>query len=431
VTAQPAAFSSRTIFWLIAVGLAAFGGAAYFVVFGDDPDAARTPGANAYSHSAIGHRAFVETLRRQDIPVLVSRGDSAAKAGRSAMLVVAEPSGRAGAEPAIEGLLQADSVLLVLPKWRGRPDPAKPRWVESVAAVPRAEVERILGQVTPGASIKRLAGPASWSAGTLDVTPTLARPQLMQAPRLRAVVAADQGLLVGELVRGERRIWVLSDPDVLSNHGLGRGDNAELALRLVEALRPTGGAVIVDETVHGFRNQPNLFRAMFELPLVVATIQIAAAIIALMWAATGRFGAPVPAERSLQAGKATLVGSVAGLLQYGGHGGEILRRYLGVTLRDVARQLHAPRNLDGAALIEWVDRVGDAHGVRAKFESLCGEAEAIAGRSTPDRTRLAQSAEKLYRWKQEIIHGPGGHRFGQPQTPGAGRENGNRSGRRP
>ena len=429
--AQPAVFSSKTAFWLTAVGLLSFAGAAYFAIFGDQTEAAKTTGTNAFSYSAIGHRAFVETLRRQEIPVLVSRNESAAKAGRSAMLVVAEPSGRAGAEPAIKDLLNAKTILLVLPKWRGRPDPAKPRWVKSVAGVPRAEVERILGHVVPDGSIKRLADPVSWRAGPLGVAPTLARPQLMQAPRLKPIVAGEQGLLVGELVRGEQRIWVLSDPDILSNHGLGRGDNAELALRLVETLRPAGGAVIVDETVHGFRNQPNLFRAMFELPLVVATIHAAAAIIALMWAATGRFGAPVPAVRSLQAGKTALVGNVAGLLQYGGHGGEILRRYLGATLRDVARQLHAPRNLDRAALIEWVDRVGDAHGVQAKCDTLCREAEAIAGRASADSRRLAHAAEKLYRWKQEIIHGPGGHRFGQPQTPGAGRKNDNRSGRGP
>ena len=56
------------------------------------------------------------------------------------------------------------------------------------------------------------------------------------------VVTQDEGL-AGELRRGRHRILILSDPDLLSNHGLRRGDNAVLAVRLIDHLRPAGGAV--------------------------------------------------------------------------------------------------------------------------------------------------------------------------------------------
>ena len=128
--AQQAVFSPKTVAWLITVGLLAFAGAAYFMIYGDKGTSMRA-GTNAFSYSALGHRAFVETLRRLEFPVFVSRNNSAAKAGRSALLVIAKPRIRILTDEAISELLAAGTVLLVLPKWKGRPDTTNPRWVES------------------------------------------------------------------------------------------------------------------------------------------------------------------------------------------------------------------------------------------------------------------------------------------------------------
>ncbi len=427
---QDAEFSPKVVIWLITVGLLSFAGAIYFVIYGDE-GIARTSGANSFSYSAIGHRAFVETLRRTDVPVLVSRDDSAAKAGRSALLVVAEPRWRAPTDDTVDDLLSADTLLIVLPKWQGRPDEANPRWLEFAVPLPRAEVEETLRRAVPGARVRRIAGSVSWQPGRFGVSPTLSVPQLIETAALTPIVASDRGLLLGELVHGGQRIWILSDPDILSNHGLGRGDNSVLTSRLIDALRPPGGAVIIDETIHGFRRASGLWHTLFEFPFVVSTILALAAIIVLSWAATGRFGAPIPAQRSLPPGKTALIDNTANLLRYGGHGPEILRRYQSVTLRDVARRLHAPRNLDEDALVDWVDRVGEARGVRAKYRNLRHEAEARAGAANADNPRLALAAQNLYRWKQEIINGPGGSRRDQPTTQAASQEDDRRARRGP
>ncbi len=91
--AEKAVFSPKTVIWLLSVGCLSFAGAAYFVIYGD-AGRGTTAEANGFSYSAVGHRAFVETLRGLDIPVLLSGRDSAARAGRSALLVVAEPRAR-------------------------------------------------------------------------------------------------------------------------------------------------------------------------------------------------------------------------------------------------------------------------------------------------------------------------------------------------
>ena len=103
MTAERQIFSPTALFWLIALGLLAFGGAAYFLIYGDSRiDTAS--GTNAYSYSALGHRAFVETLRRQDIPVRVSRVEPAGTADNSALLIM--PSDCLPAKPAFCNLPQ-------------------------------------------------------------------------------------------------------------------------------------------------------------------------------------------------------------------------------------------------------------------------------------------------------------------------------------
>lgn len=410
--AQASAFSPRTVLWLIAVGSLSFAAAAYVTIYGDF-DAGRSVSADSFSYSAIGHRAFLETLQRLEVPVIVSRNATRAKAGPSSLLVVAEPP-RPGTGPEIgpgteddslAELLTAETLLLVLPKWRGRRDGRKPRWIDRASMIPRSYVGEVLRSALPAGRVLRPATPPAWKPGPLGLTPTLDGPQLIEAAQLTPILSAEQGVLVGELLRGGQRIWILSDPDVLSNHGLGRGDNAALAVALIEALRPQGGTVIFDETIHGFRQEPNLWRALFEQPFVVATLHAVVAVLALLWTSAGRFGSPLPAEPALKAGKATLLDNTASLLQYGGHGPEILRRYRDATFREVTQRLRAPRNLDQEALVDWVDRVGEARGVRRRFRDLRREVDLAAATAGPRGPNLLRAATGLYRWKQEIIHG--------------------------
>src|SRR5262249_56525747 len=95
-------------------------------------------GPDAFSRSALGHRAFLDLARGRGIPVLVSRHDSARRAGTGGVLVLAEPRLESDQSPRarrMEAILAAaHTVLLVLPKWTGRDDPARPGC--TAAAVP-------------------------------------------------------------------------------------------------------------------------------------------------------------------------------------------------------------------------------------------------------------------------------------------------------
>lgn len=397
------AYSTRTVYWLLAVGILSFAGAAWFIVTAEsDAGAAK---AHAFSYSAIGHRAVVESLREVGVPVVVSRADSAAKAGDSALLVVAEPRLRdwyantIGADPAPE------SVLLVLPKWDGLKQNFRPHWLGVAGMIPGRFVESILRKAIPDARLLRATGPVRWDSGSLGVNPDIAYPQLIESAMLHPTIRSDQGILVGWVRYGNQRVWVLSDPDILSNYGLQNGDNAVLALRLVDALRPPDGGVVFDETIHGYWQPPNLWRSMFRLPFLIPVIVAFATILLVAWSAMVRFGSPLPAQPPLSTGKAMLIENTAGLVRFGGFGSEILRRYAEATLRDVARRLNAPRRLEGDELVRWVDRVGRKRGVKRSFRELSERIGSTRGNVRTDAYRQARLARRLYRWKREIVDG--------------------------
>ncbi|NNG04675.1 MAG: DUF4350 domain-containing protein [Inquilinus sp.] len=410
--AERTVFAGRTVFWLILVGGISFLGAMGLALFGNST--ARSSGADSFSVSAVGHRAFVDLLGRLDVPVQVSRNATATKTSSSTLLIIAEPRLNHSSSGHLKRLLRAPNALLVLPKWDWSVDLVRPAWIDESEMISPDTVARIAGLVARDVRILRPTGSIDWR-GAGFATPTLARPQLVAGRGLTPIIAAGDGMLVGEVDWNGQRVWVVSDPDILSNHGLGQGDNALLAVQIVESLRPDGGAVIVDETVHGFEIDTKLNALALEPPVVVTAIVATAALAILLWSATVRFGAPLPPPPAIRPGKAGLLDNTAGLLEYGGHGAVILQRYLRVMLRNVARRLHAPAQLLDAELTAWLDRVGRTRRVGVASADLGQEVAAIGTARTPDGARLIRVARSINRWKQEMLHGPGGNPVDHPR----------------
>jgi len=422
-------FAQRTLIWLLGVGGVSFVLAIMLIAFGEDLLPTSTVEANAYSESAIGHEAFVETLRHLGIPVLISRGESLMKAGPSDILIVAEPPVEMKDDAYLSELLTADRVLFILPKWRASRDPANPSWAGRVARLSSSDINDALNIVAPGAATRAEARRIDWKSSRFGTNATLTEPQLVLSDGLRPIIDSSLGQLLGEVEDSAGRIWVLSDPDLISNRGLQKGDNAMIAVGIIQALMPEGGTVIVDEVIHGFRRDPSVWRALFEFPIILITINAVAATAILIWTATGRFGAPAPLEPPLKAGKTTLIGNAAGLLQFGGHAAEILRRYLAVTIGDVARRVHAPAQLADNALDQWLDRIGKVRNVRAAAATLRSDAEQAAIPGRVDDRRVLHVARALYSWKQEMLHGSGDDTHGQRPPEAAGTQGRRRSGR--
>lgn len=406
-------FSPKTVFRMVALGLLAFGGAAYFLVYGDSRiDTAS--GNNSYSYSALGHRAFVETLRRQDIPVRISRNDSVQKAGYYSLLVIAEPNVDWVRDNTQRYLVPATRVLIVLPKRYGVRDENRRKWLKQVKTRGIRESEAVLNTVAPDSTLTRHAR-GNWRLNMFSAAPSIASPQVMSDAGFIPLIANQEGrLLLGKVVGRAQNVWVLSDPDILSNHGIGKGENAQLVVDMVREMMAPGGSVIVDETVHGFYHSPSLWRHVFELPFAAVTILAIAALLMLVWASAGRFGAALPSSAPSMAGKEGLIEVTARLLNGRAHGHYIVRRYQALVLRDIARLLHAPHRYGERAFDDWLDRAAAARGVKIDASELRRTIDEMDTDSRGDGAQAARIARKLFAWKQEMADGSRRHSNAPP-----------------
>lgn len=420
-------FSRRTVGWLVGVSAVSLAAAVLFAVFGGSVRPGASSSADTFSRSAIGHRGLVSLLERLHVPVLVSQADTARRVQGDAALVVAEPTvGASVSQQADRMTAMIDAshrALVVLPKWYGEEDPGNPQRIDRAFLLPAGEPDAVLEALGLGGSVVRLAAgdPAGapraplWHVDSRFTLPDAGPPapdlvgaQLYHGDDLEPLIANDRGILLGRLERHGTTVWLLADPDLLSNHGLLRGDNATLAVALLDQVRDGEGTLVFDETLHGFKHEPSPWKVLFEFPLVLATIQALLAVALLLWAATGRFGKPLPAAPPFSPGKDYLIDNTAALLGAGGHAGAALGRYLATTVQEVARALHAPPHLTAEATAGWLDGLANARGISAPrlAELERDVAQAAAARRERAR-RVVATARRIYRWKQEMTHGSG------------------------
>jgi hypothetical protein len=380
--------------------------------------------ASAYSRSAIGYAGIADVMHRLGARVIKSRSDSVAKLDPQGLLIVAEPS--PGAAPQLmRSLLAAHTVLLILPKWTGAPSVRHAGWIDSVAPITEASARRAAAQV-PGVDIVRVPSAPTWTHNEIGRVPLFSDGvQLIKSTRLRPIIGSDKGMLIGELRRGRNRLWVLADPDVIENYGLGSSANAEFAVALIDALRGADGNIVFDEVVHGFSDVggPPL-RILFQFPFVLATVQGAIAVALLLWATMRRFGAPVAPPAPLQAGKHSLIETTAHLFGHARHRPIILQRYIHEIVQDVARALHAPAGMSEPALVEWLRRTGRAREVATDCGMIMRSADELVASRRGSTAALAALARDIFRWKREVTDGvPGYTRIdrGNPERDRQGR----------
>ncbi len=411
-------FTLRLLTIWIAAAVATFALSLLLMGRSGEPGRGTDVGPNVYSHSAIGYAGLADMLRQLGTPIARSQAKSEGKLGKDGVLVIAEPSLEV-ALGSLTSLLTARRILLILPKWTGKPSRTHDGWLGNADLLPTAMAQAVLTIAGVKAEVVRHPNAEEFDTNDVGVMPSLDGPvQLLKSAMLDPVVAVGDAMLVGELKDKKHRIWVLSDPDLLENHGIGRGDNAAFAVGLIDLIRGPHGKVVFDETVHGFvAGHANPFRLLFQYPFVFATAQAAGAVLLLLWATLGRFGAPQAAPAPLAAGKYGLIENAANLLDYAGHHRTVVRRYVDETIRDVARRLRAPRDLSAAMTLAWLDRAGATRAVGVDVAALSRRAEEIAAVGS-DPAALEPLARDIYLWKQELIDGTARHP--RPHRRGAG-----------
>jgi len=349
-------------------------------------------GPTVFSKSAIGHAALFGMLDDLDFPVTSSVAGSGGHLDPGSLLVIAEPRSDSGTLDEVRAMLIAESVVLVLPKRVGEADRKRPNWLGHDEILSSEDVMRVLRLIDEKATLFRVDSVGPFLASRFGTAEPVVqhRAQLIRSSTIKPLLASAEGVLIGEYTRRGRKIVVLADPDLIANFGLPRGDNATIAVRLIEYSRQgRDGMIVFDEFIHGFADRPfHILGILFQFPFALVSVQIAFAAALLIWAASARFGTPPEMKPGIAAGKRSLIETGSRLLDRAGYRFGLSQRYFEAMIRDAGRQAHAPKGLDFDALVAWLSRSG-----RLPPPALPGQQD--------DQTAAAV-AKSIFEWKKGL-----------------------------
>ncbi|MCP3961433.1 MAG: hypothetical protein GY719_26610 [bacterium] len=401
-------FERRTARVLLWVGGVALAITLFFLVFADPAMDESSWRADSFSRSLIGYHALTRFLEGE-VPVLISRHFSAVKASAEKPLLILEPPEGSGelTEMVTTALSREAPVVVVLPKWQGTPMGGG--WVRALAPLPESAVTAVLvaalgNEEAGGIEVVRSErGEARWDSSLLEPTQTaglsLRVPrQLLRDPGvlLEPVVARGEELLVARV--SETSLYLVSDPDLLNTGGLGLGDNAALAHGfLIDRLAPS--AIVVDESLHGYRQATSVWRALLEPPLLAFSLHLIGLAALVAWAGGGRFGRPLAPPPRVPPGKHSLIDNTARLLGLREHLKHSAEEYLRLTVSKAA-SVWRPRG-SFREQVSTLAGLGRRRGNHLDLEEL-GRAVARLPARGGDPRRVLALARDLYRWREEI-----------------------------
>ncbi len=393
-------FTARAGLLMALVGVFAFCALAVLSVYAPELRGGRDGGAHALSKSAVGYGAIAEAMTLDGDNVVINRGPLTA--GRSAGLMVVTPSPLAD-EGAVTALGFAGPTLIVLPKWLAPMDPQHPGWVGKGTPIPTGWLPK--SALMADSAIARAKGSsrlvlravsAPFTVGsTLNAGP-IDQLQTFSPKGWQAVLIDQTGAVV--LARDPQKpIYLLSDPDLLNTQGVRDIDTLGSAISLLHTLRNGSGPIIFDVRLNGFGRDRNAWRLLFEPPFLAVTLCLAVAAALAGFQAVCRFGPMLRPARPLALGKTALVDNSAALIRLAGREHRLGGRYANLIRDIVARAVGAPRDLNGDALIAFLDRLAETRGARDRLGLLGAQARGAA-----DRERLLATARKLFQWKLEM-----------------------------
>ncbi|MEL6978963.1 MAG: DUF4350 domain-containing protein [Pseudomonadota bacterium] len=383
---------------------------------GRDPGDERAPSSQGVT--AIGLGAFATMLEELGRDV----EHDAEQAGRGAIIVISDA--RTGTAEQRERLLalryrhhSAESVLLILPKWRLPRRAFGRRFAQEVDLAPRSAPTRAidaaldaLGSFTNPSIDRRDGALPAPRRNTLGLDPEIETAQVMRSEGLAPLIAVSGGaMLLGEAEIGGDdglpRLFILSDPDPLLNHGLDDGENAAFAARLIARLGPADAQIAFDDGPAPPRIPPNFWAALFEPPLIAVTFAILALFMVIGLIGLARFGGREPDRPGQAAGKDALLDASAALLRQGDGDRAVIRRFFDETLKDVGARLQAPDLSKREALAAWLTSLERKRAPSRALYDLETRVSAAAAGPRPTADALTALARDINAWREEMLRG--------------------------
>ncbi len=334
--------------------------------------------SGAYDRSALGVKGLEVWLQAKGIPVVRSDAHVARAPSELSMRILPlrdpryAPAGGDEEEDSAEGRFAPDILvdklyelptLVILPKWRE--GILKEGIAQQAMLVPPGGIYRDLEQIyLPDLRLKRLG--ANFEEAGVSLAPdgpqelALYSAQLFDRASLPENCAEAAGVTAGALVlrcEDDFTVYLLSDPDLLNNHGLARGENAALALSLIRSLRGAGETLPVyldtdprlldedtaDDEGRTYERSASDLKRLFDYPLTLIWGAILLLTMISFWRGAYRFGPPLE-TRASDAGisKTVAVEAMARLLRLSGNDGRMAAQFVEHFLADKAALVFGP-----------------------------------------------------------------------------------------
>jgi hypothetical protein len=288
--------------------------------------------------------------------------------------------------------------LIVLPKWETGPSKTKSGWVDVSGLLPPFDPERTLAPAAP----LKIVRAKSQGEALRTVHPAAAPELRFLAPRvtqtmasrnLKPVITDPAGRIVLGQV-GNQALYVLADPDLINNHGMGDERQARAALALLDFLNSTGAtSILFDVTTNGLGRSRSPLKLAFDPPFLAVTVVIFVAMLLAGLQALVRFGAPRRTERAIAFGKSALVDNSAALIRKAGREADLGPRYVEVIRERAAALFRLPPTLSSEVLDQRLDSLNP----RRSFTQLAAAASQVRSRD-----ELLGAAQSLHHWVEEV-----------------------------
>ncbi|MBB4236886.1 hypothetical protein [Rhizobium esperanzae] len=363
------------------------------------------PRGSDYDRSPLGNKGLELWLQAKGIPVVRS-DPHVARASSEISLRIFPLSIRQGeavasqpANPAKEASRYALPTLIILPKWRG-----------SVSTDGIASKSGLVDLTDIGGELDKIGySDIGFARSKTDfeeaqiqlksgqpIKIDLYQAQTFERSSLPSGCKEIAGTPLGALLlrcAQKPNVYVLSDPDLLNNHGMALADNAAFAVSLVERLRGAGdvrpvyldtaGEPLdrekpVDEGKSYERSASDLKR-FFAYPLSViwGTLLVVAAICC--WRGAYRFGPPLgDTSGNIEMSKTAAIDATARLLRLSGNDGRMAGQFVLHLLADKAQLLFGSGAGNQAGIARLFQRL--ARQDKAGAQALHAAAEALTER---------------------------------------------------
>lgn len=339
--------------------------------------------------AATGFAGMVEWLRAGEVETLVFRGEGSLSQDRVGLRVL----------PVYDVDLQNDRVaptnnleiinqfsesdlaldvfddkvallptLVILPKWRTGVRALG--FAHQGLLIPPPELDRLLGQIgeRDARMLREQSGltTLTYELDGSEMEVTLFHAQTVSLSTCVPILGSRRAMLFGRCQSPSGADYhLLADPDVMSNHGLRLGGNADLAFSIIERMAGERQVVFdLTNRVHTYERRPTReirerspdeLARMFRYPFSVLWFGFALVSLLVLWRAIVRYG---PLARIYddepRASKEVSIAAKARLLRLSNHDAPLLNSHITQRIQALASDLigpHRPPGVDGLTLV--------------------------------------------------------------------------------